>query len=100
VNRKKDAYIWPVRLADIDGKVNDWHANLLDLFTNHTVGRWVRMAAGDGGYDIEAAENDDLPGPEWPPFPMNHILRVAFKGGRVVDTLDHQVIQKLRGRVL
>ena len=100
VNRKKDAYVWPVRLADVDGKMNDWHASLLGLFTNHSIGRWVRMAAGDGGYDIEVAENDDLPGPEWPPHPMNHILRVAFKGGRVIDTLDHPVIQKLRGRVL
>jgi hypothetical protein len=57
------------------------------------------MEAGDQGYKIEIAENEGLPDPEWPPAAINEILRVAFKGGRVIDSLDHPLIQKLRGRV-
>jgi hypothetical protein len=98
-NRKKDTAIWPIRLADDDGKMNDWHASLLEVFTKYAQGQWVRMEAGDQGYKIEIAENEGLPDPEWPPAAINEVLRVAFKGGRVIDSLDHPLIQKLRGRV-
>jgi hypothetical protein len=100
VNRKSNCCIWPVRLADADGRVNSWHQSMRDVFTTYAnSGSWIRIEAGDGGYQVELAENETLPDPAWPKLPLNEILRVAFKGGRVVDSLDHPLIQKLRGRV-
>ena len=38
----------------------------------------------------------DIPDPEWPDLPFNQLLRIAFKN-RVVDSLDHPTLQRLRG---
>jgi hypothetical protein len=102
INRKKDTFIWPVALADSDGRQNDWHASAYEMFATHSCGQWCRMEAADGGYDPTIAEPEDgreLPKPEWPPVAhFGEILRVAFKkGGRIIDTLDHSLIKRLRG---
>ena len=52
------------------------------------------------GYEVEIAENEALPDPVWPDVDLTTILRTAFKGGRLIDRLDHPVIvQYMRGRV-
>jgi hypothetical protein len=37
-----------------------------------------------------------IPDPEWPELTMDEIVRIAVRG-RVIDTLDHPVLKKLRG---
>jgi hypothetical protein len=98
-NRKKNTFIWPVVMADNDGRQNEWHASMYEMMTEHGCGRWCRIEAGDGGYNPETAENADLPAPEWPAVAkFGDVLRVAFtKGGRVVDSLDHPLLKRLRG---
>ena len=58
--------------------------------------------SADGGYNPEIAENTDLPEPEWPVVKhFGEVMRAAFKkGGRVVDSLDHSLIERLAGRKL
>jgi hypothetical protein len=99
INRKKNTFVWPVILRDIDGRQNDWHASMYEMMTEYACGRWCRIEAGDGGYSPETAENEDLPAPEWPEVAkFGDVLRVAFtKGGRVVDNLDHPLLKRLRG---
>jgi len=102
INRKKNTFVWPVTLTDSDGRQNDWHASMYEMLTVHGGhGQWCRIEAGDGGYNPEIAENTELPAPEWPEVQhFGQVLRIAFKkGGRVVDTLDHPLIQRLSGRV-
>jgi hypothetical protein len=102
INRKKNSFIWPVVLRDIDGRQNDWHASMHEMLTEHACGQWCRIEAGDGGYNPEIAGNVGLPTPEWPEVAkFGDVLRVAFtKGGRVVDSLDHPLIKRLRGEDL
>ena len=101
LNRKKNTFIWPVTLADSDGRQNDWHASMHEMLSVHGRGQWCRIEAGDGGYNPTIAEQGDveLPVAEWPVVQhFGVVLRVAFKkGGRVVDSLDHPLIKRLRG---
>jgi hypothetical protein len=48
-----------------------------------------------GAYEVSEAAAD-WPEPEWPDLPFNEILRIAFKG-RVIETLDHATLKRLRG---
>jgi hypothetical protein len=48
-----------------------------------------------GAYDVFEA-TAEWPEPDWPNVPFNELLRVAFKG-KVIDTLDHPVLKRLRG---
>jgi hypothetical protein len=102
INRKANTFIWPVELANADGRHNDWHASMLDVMSVRAQGQWVRIEAGDGGYEVTVADptdNTDAPQPDWPPVErFGDVLRVAFKkGGRVVEVLDHPLIVRLRG---
>ena len=97
INRKKNTFIWPVPLADSDGRQNDWHASMFEMMSVHAKGQWCRIEAGDGGYNPEIAENSSDIQPEWPEIKhFGEVLRVAFKKGRVVDDLDHALFRRLR----
>jgi hypothetical protein len=97
INRKKNTFIWPVALADSDGRQNDWHASMYEMMTVHANGQWCRIEAGDSGYNPEVAENSNDIQPEWPEIKhFGEVLRVAFRKGRVVDDLDHALFRRLR----
>jgi hypothetical protein len=50
-----------------------------------------------GAYEIAEAQGT-LSDPEWPDLSIGELLRIAFKG-RLVDTIDHPILQKLRGEI-
>jgi hypothetical protein len=96
MNRQKVFFVWPVRLPGSDGKIDDWNRSALEAATM-AESQWVRVASNMalGAYDVYSA-SADWPEPDWPDLPFNELLRVAFKG-RVIDTLDHPTLKKLRG---
>ncbi len=51
-----------------------------------------------GAYRIFEATGE-LPEPEWPVENMRDLLEIAFKGGRLIDSIDHPVLKRLRGEV-
>jgi hypothetical protein len=79
INRKKNTFIWPVALADSDGRQNDWHASMYEMMTVHANGQWCRIEAGDSGYNPTIAESDEVSPPEWPEVAhFGEVLRIAF----------------------
>ena len=96
ITRQGVVFLWPIRLPGPDGKLDDWNQSALDAAAMAN-GRWVRVAANMalGAYDVFQA-SADLPAPEWPDVPFSKLLEVAF-GKRYVTSLDHPVLQKLRG---
>jgi hypothetical protein len=50
-----------------------------------------------GAYEVYEAVGA-IPDPEWPEVTMDEIVRIAVRG-RVIDTLDHPVLKKLRGEI-
>jgi hypothetical protein len=98
INRKGSLHIWPCKLPDREGKTNDWDVSSAEACIA-AQSHWTQIENTGGGWQAILAENDQLPDPEWPPHSISQILRVAFKGGRVVEDLEHPLIDRLRGRV-
>ena len=97
VDRQGVVFVWPLRLPDAERTMH-WHLSASEA-ASHAEVQWTRMEArmGLGAYEIHAAEGitDE---PQWPKMSMNEILGIAFKN-KIIDRLDHFVLQQLRGEV-
>jgi hypothetical protein len=98
MNRQGVLFLWPIRLPGSDGKVDEWSRTALEAADMAAKG-WVRVTANMplGAYDVFQATGN-LPDPEWPDLTFRELLRVAFKD-RLIDSLDHPVLRRLRGEV-
>jgi hypothetical protein len=96
VPRGGGPFFWPVPLPGPDGRRNTWH-EAAERAALEATRRWVRvkpnMAAGSYDVDVAAAEIGE---PEWPELPMGALLKLAF-GERMIASLDHPVVKRLRG---
>jgi hypothetical protein len=89
--------MWPVRVPANDGrKPIEWHTSAA-LAAEHAMRGWIRMKANMslGAYEIFEATGS-IPDPVWPELTFNAIYRIAFKD-RIIRTLDHPVVKRLRG---
>ena len=96
VNRQGTVFLWPVRLPMPDGKDLDWWRSAREA-AERAVESWVRVKANKnlGAYDaFEAAGS--LGEPQWPELDFWGLIKVAFKE-RLIDSMDHPVVQRLRG---
>jgi hypothetical protein len=98
ITRQGNIFLWPVGLPGPDGKSNSWNLSAL-VAVEKARKNWVRVTSNSQtlGYDVVRATGD-IPAPTWPDVPFNEILRIAFKNW-YVDSLDHQVLRRLRGEV-
>lgn len=96
LNRQNVLFVWPIRLPGPAGKIDDWNRSALEAAAM-AESSWVRVASNMAldAYEVFTA-TADWPEPAWPELPFNEILRVAFKG-RVIETLDHATLRRLRG---
>lgn len=80
-----------------------WNESALEIAKKATE-NWVKKRSrhedgkGSGYYDAEipTAHFDD---PVWPAKGLKELYDIAFKGDRIVDRMDHLVIQKLFGQI-
>jgi hypothetical protein len=98
INRQGVLVVWPVKLPGPDGKHNAWHQSAT-IAAERAMDRWIRITANMslGAYEIFEA-NSNLSDPTWPDLSFQEILKVAFRD-RIVDFVDHPLIQRLKGRV-
>ena len=98
INRQGVLHLWPVKLPGPDGKHNEWHRSAAEG-AELAMKRWIRLTANMslGAYEVFEATGD-LAEPEWPEFPFQEILEIAFRD-RIVDRADHPLVQRLRGLV-
>lgn len=98
INRQGVVFLWPVNLPGADGKLDEWSRSAHEAAYLAQAG-WVRVVAdmGLGAYQVSQA-TADLPEPVWPGTPFSELLRIAFRD-RLIDSLDHPVLRKLRGEV-
>jgi hypothetical protein len=98
INRQGVVFLWQVKLPGSDGKHNEWHRSAAEG-AERAMGSWVRVTANMslGAYEIREATGE-LPEPDWPAYPFEEILRVAFRD-RIVDSADHPLLQRLRGEL-
>ena len=94
ITRQGVTFLWPIRLPDPDGKINEWHQSAAEA-AEHASKRWVRIKANNAirGYEIYEV-GSKIADPTWPDLSFQELLRIAFRD-RLVDHLGHPVI--LRG---
>lgn len=98
VTRDGNLFLWPVNLPGEDGRLDAWSQSA------HTAAamaenRWVRLVANRtvGAYDVMEASNL-AEEPSWPDLTFNEIINLAFKD-RLIDSLDHPIVKRLRGEL-
>jgi hypothetical protein len=98
INRQGTVFLWPVPLPGADGKVLEWHRSAQEA-AERTMHPWIRMRADMslGAYQLYEALGE-LSEPTWPDASLSELLTVAFSRF-MIDSLDHPVVQRLRGQV-
>jgi hypothetical protein len=97
ITRQGVVFLWPVRLPNPDGRHDPWSNTALQA-AQAAMKNWVRLIPnqGLGAYDLHVA-TADIPEPEWPQLSFAELLKIAFAGDKLIRSLDHPVIQGLRG---
>jgi hypothetical protein len=96
VSRQGVVRLWPIRLPDEEGKLDDWNRSALEAAE---IGKthWIRLRANRslGAYEVFEAQGD-IADPEWPDLTLQQIVEIAFKG-RFITSWDHPALRRLRG---
>ena len=96
INRQGVVSLWPIRLPDETGRLDDWNQSALDAATL-AMNEWIRVTANMslGAYEVFTAP-PGIPEPSWPEYSFKQLLNIAFRG-RFIQDLDHPVVRRLRG---
>jgi hypothetical protein len=96
INRQRVVFLWPVRLPDPDGRPMEWWRSAREA-AELAMTKWLRVKANMalGAYEMATA-GSVMSEPEWPDVPFQEIIRLAFRD-RLITSLDHPVIKRLRG---
>lgn len=98
ITQQGTIFLWPVPLPSNDRKENSWNVTArIGAETART--QWVRMTSNMNAqcYDVHVAQSA-TPDPVWPEKSLQDLLQLAFGNGRLIDSLEHPVIQRLLGR--
>jgi hypothetical protein len=97
VTPQQTASLWPIRLPNADGSDNEWFASARHAASQAETA-WIRIVANREarGYDVYRA-TADFGEPVWPDEGFAGLLKIAF-AGKIVEGLDHPVVQRLLGR--
>jgi hypothetical protein len=92
-------FLWPVPLPPNDRTENSWSMTARTA-AERAEQVWVRMVANMSAqsYDVHVASSIAAE-PVWPTKSMAELLEIAFRNGKLIDSLDHPVVQRLLGRV-
>jgi hypothetical protein len=102
ISKSGQLFFWPLKISD-GSRTNLWNDSAL-MIAKRAVNEWVKIRSRQedgkgGGYyeaEIPIANFGD---PTWPDLSVKQLYDIAFKGDRIVDRVDHMVIQKLTGQV-
>lgn len=98
INRADVVFLWPIRNAAKEGRQDEWSRTdrMAALMARE---RWLRVSSNMslGAYEVFPA-SDALPQPVWPEVTFGELLEKAFEG-RIIDSLDHEIVRKLRGKL-
>jgi hypothetical protein len=96
INRDGAVFFWPIRLPNETGGIDNWSKSA-HAAASRAQEKWTRIMSNQqaGTYDVlEASSLSDEP--VWPAESVDVLMRVAFQG-RIIDSMDHPVLKRLRG---
>jgi hypothetical protein len=96
INRQGVVFLWPVTIPPPDGKDMEWWRSQREA-ADLAMAKWTRVKANMslGAYEMSTAEGV-MAEPVWPDVSFQELLRTAFRD-RMITSLDHPVIKRLRG---
>jgi hypothetical protein len=100
INKYGTVFLWPAKLPSSDNRLGRrWHESALEI-ADHAKNLWVKMQGKKdlGAYELYRAKGD-LGDPQWPDTSLSDLLRVAFKGDRLISSMDHPVLRELAGEI-
>ncbi len=102
ITRAGNLFIWPVKLPDATkrGNSGSWSTSDRDAVEDAKKS-WVKVEANmqNSAYDRSIATGN-LPEPVWPvDVTFREILKIAFRD-RVIDSMDHPILRRLRGETM
>lgn len=100
INKRGTVFLWPARLPASDNRLGRrWHETGLEV-AECAKTLWVKMQGKRdlGAYELFRAKGD-LGEPQWPDKPLSDLLRLAFKGDLLIDSVDHPVLRELAGEI-
>jgi hypothetical protein len=97
INRQGIVFLWPVKLPVPDDRKTEWPRSAREA-AEMAMTCWIRMKANLslGAYEITVAESA-MADPVWPDLSFQELVRIAYRD-RMITTLDHAVIKRLRGQ--
>lgn len=101
INKRGTMFLWPARLPGADNRLGRrWHESALEI-AEQAKTLWVKMQGKRdlGAYEMYRAKGD-LGEPQWEDDKsLGDLLRLAFKGDRLISSLDHPVLRELTGEI-
>ncbi len=96
INRQGVIFLWPIRFPAPDDRKSDWPRSAREG-AEMAMGQWIRLKANMslGAYEITVAESI-MAEPVWPELSFQELVRIAYRD-RMVTSLDHAVVKRLRG---
>jgi hypothetical protein len=89
-------FLWPVRVPADDTREPDrWMRTPLEA-VRLAKDQWTRITWNEESRQHDVATSAAPQEPEWPDLSFRELLKLAFQD-RVIDSLDHPVLRKLRG---
>jgi len=101
ISKSGVSFFWPVKINN--QRRNSWNESALTIAQLATT-KWVKIRSrqedgkGSGFYEAEEPIAT-FPDPTWPPLSQKELIDIAFKGGRIIDRVDHEAIKKLSGEI-
>jgi hypothetical protein len=93
ITRDGALFLWPLRVPNLS-RQDPWADSAMAACA-HAETRWLRVDAGAGAYGVSVA-TAAIPEPEWPEESLEQLFRLAFRD-RVIESIDHPVIRRLKG---
>jgi hypothetical protein len=92
-------FLWPVPLRPSDRAENTWNMTARTA-AEQAERDWVRVTTNMStqSYDVHVAPSIAA-APVWPSKSMAELLEIAFRNGKLIDSLDHPVVQRLLGLI-
>jgi hypothetical protein len=100
INKRGTVFLWTAKLPSPDSPIGRrWAESALEI-ADYAKTCWVKMAGKRdlGAYEMFKARGD-LGEPDWPDKSLSELLRLAFKGDRLIDSLNHPVLRELAGEM-
>jgi hypothetical protein len=91
-------FLWPAPLPSMDRAESAWNLTARTA-AERAEADWVRVIANMSAQSYEVHVAPAIASqPVWPTKTMAELLEIAFGNGKLIESIDHPVVQRLLGR--